>query len=113
MSLFIPSPMRFYKICALLGTVVILADVGLSWARIQAFENSVTQVFESIVRTQMEIDGLEQELTHVDKVISQAMQITSGAEKVTAHSTWGTPIRSGASCERHGGHRLRATLRKR
>lgn len=84
MSLFIPSPMRLYKICALLGTVVILADVGLSWARIQSFENSVTEVFESMVRTQMEIDGLQQELTHIDKVLSQATEITSGEEKIKA-----------------------------
>ena len=84
MSLFIPSPMRLYKICALLGTVVIVADIGLSWARIQTFEHSVTQVFESMVRTQMEVDGLQQELTHVDKVLSQATQIRTGEEKVTA-----------------------------
>lgn len=64
--------MRFYKLCAMLGTIIILADIALSWSRIQAFENSVTEVFESMVRTQMEIDGLTQELTHVNKVLAAA-----------------------------------------
>ncbi len=63
--------MRFYKFCALLGTLIILLDIGFSWMRIQAFESSVTEVFESIVRTQMEVDGIDQELTHVNKVLSQ------------------------------------------
>lgn len=63
--------MRFYKFCALLGTLIILLDIGFSWMRIQAFESSVTEVFESIVRTQMEVDGIDQELIHVNKVLSQ------------------------------------------
>ncbi len=65
-----PSQMRFYKICALLGTLIIFLDVGFSWMRIQNFESSVTQVFESIVTTQMEIDGIDQELMHINKVLS-------------------------------------------
>lgn len=81
MSLFIPSPMRFYKICALLGTVIILADVGFSWMRIQAFESSVTEVFESMVRTQMEVDGLQDELAHVDKVLAYAQGELPDSEK--------------------------------
>jgi len=69
MSFCMPSAMRFYKVCALLGTLIILLDAGFSWVRIQSFENTVTEVFESIVRTQMEIDGLQQELTHLNKVL--------------------------------------------
>jgi len=65
----IPTVMRFYKTCALLGTLIILLDAGFSWMRIQSFENTVTEVFESIVRTQMEMDGLQQELSHMDKVL--------------------------------------------
>jgi len=57
--------MRFYKLCALLGTLIIVFDIGLSLMRIQSFESIVTEVFESIVKTQMEIDGLQQ-----DRVIS-------------------------------------------
>jgi len=64
-----PSAMRLYKICALLGTLIIFLDIGGSWVRIQNFENSVTEIFESMVRTQMEIDGLDQELAHIDKVL--------------------------------------------
>ncbi|VAW59120.1 hypothetical protein MNBD_GAMMA11-2936 [hydrothermal vent metagenome] len=64
--------MRIYKICALLGTLVIMLDIGLSLQRIQSFESSVAEVFESQVRAQMEIDGLQQEISHIDKVREQA-----------------------------------------
>jgi len=66
------SAIRFYKICALLGTLVILADIVFSWSRIQAFENTVTDVFELMVTNQMELDGLQQELIHIEKVLVQA-----------------------------------------
>ncbi len=72
MPLRMPSAMRFYKVCALLGTLIIILDIGMSWMRIGAFEGSVTEIFESIVRTQMEIDGLQQEKTHIDNVIAKA-----------------------------------------
>jgi len=65
----LPTVIRFYKVCALLGTLIILLDAGFSWMRIQSFESTVTEVFESIVRTQMEMDGLQQELLHMDKVL--------------------------------------------
>lgn len=72
MPLLMPSAMRFYKVCALLGTLIILLDIGVSWIRIDAFEGSVTEVFESIVRTQMEIDGLQEEKIHIDTVLTKA-----------------------------------------
>ena len=72
MPLFMPTAMRFYKVCALLGTLIILLDIGFSWVRIQAFEGSVTEVFESIVRTQMEMDGMQVELTHINKALAAA-----------------------------------------
>lgn len=64
--------LRFYKICALLGTFIIIADIALSWARIQSFESTVTNVFELMVTNQMELEGLQQELTHIEKVLEQA-----------------------------------------
>jgi len=78
----IPTVMRFYKICALLGTLVILLDAGFSWMRIQSFENTVTEVFESIVRTQMEMDGLQQELSHMDKVLRTVVNNEPSSEVV-------------------------------
>jgi len=68
------SAIRFYKICALLGTLIILVDIGFSWSRIQAFENTVTDVFELMVTNQMELEGLQQELVHIDKVLEQAKE---------------------------------------
>jgi len=69
------SAMRFYKICALLGTLIIISDVAISWTRIQAFEKNVTEVFESMVTNQMEYDGLQKDLSHINKVLQQANDI--------------------------------------
>ena len=54
-----------------MGTFIIIVDIGLSWVRIQAFESTVTNVFESMVTNQMELDGLKQELAHISKVLAQ------------------------------------------
>jgi len=78
----IPTVMRFYKICALLGTLIILLDAGFSWMRIQSFESTVTDVFESIVRTQMEMDGLQQELSHMDKVLKSVVNKENSSEVI-------------------------------
>jgi hypothetical protein len=75
------STLRFYKICALLGTLIIIADIGFSWVRIQSFEKSVSEVFESIVTNQMELDGFQDELTHIGKVLKQA-QLNNKNEKI-------------------------------
>ncbi|MCW8933274.1 MAG: hypothetical protein OQK98_00985 [Gammaproteobacteria bacterium] len=76
------SAIRFYKICALVGTLIILADISFSWSRIQAFEDTVANVFESMVTNQMELDGLQQELTHIDKVLNLAKDIGEAPVKV-------------------------------
>lgn len=75
------SAIHFYKICAFLGSIIILADVGFSWMRIQSFENSVAEVFESMVTTQMEIDGLRQESVHIEKVLQLTKDKTDKADK--------------------------------
>jgi len=72
MPFLLPSAMRLYKLCALIGTLIILLDIGYSWVKIKSFENSVTEVFEGIVRTQLEVDGLQQELNHINKVLELA-----------------------------------------
>lgn len=77
-----PSIMRFYKICALVGTLIILLDAGFSWVRIGSFEKTVTEVFESIVRTQLEMDGLQQESLHLDKVLQKVVDKDIPAEMV-------------------------------
>lgn len=63
--------MRFYRISALLGTLIILMDVGIMMMRIQDFESNVSEVFESRVLVKMELDSIEQELEHVNKVLEQ------------------------------------------
>jgi hypothetical protein len=71
MPLLLPSAMRLYKTCALIGTLIILIDIGVSWSRINAFESSVSNVFGSIITTQMLIEGLQQELDHIDTALAQ------------------------------------------
>lgn len=65
-----PTAMRFYKICALLGTLFIVATVSFTWIQIQKFENSINDIFENIVMTQLEVDGLKLELEHINKALA-------------------------------------------
>jgi len=74
--------MRFFKICALIGTLIIIVDISFSWIRIQSFEDTVVTVFESMITNQMELEGLQQELNHIDKVLTQVQQ-TKTEEKLT------------------------------
>lgn len=76
------TAIRFYKICAFIGTLIIIADIVFSWSRIQAFESTVTNIFENMVTNQMELDGLQQELTHIDKVLNQAKETADEPSKV-------------------------------
>jgi len=76
MSANLSSALRFYKICALIGTLIIIADIGFSWTRIQTFENTVSEVFEVLVINQMELEGLQQELAHISKVLDQTQNNT-------------------------------------
>jgi len=69
MPLFLPTAMRFYKAAAVLGVLVIIATIVLSWLRIEKFEHTVSEVFEEIITSNMEVDGLHTELGHIDKVL--------------------------------------------
>ena len=69
MALLMPSAMRFYKICALVGLIIIILSISFSWMRMQQFEQSVSLVFEQIVTTNMEVTGLKEELQHIQKVL--------------------------------------------
>ena len=83
MGFLMPTAMRFYKVCALLGTLFIVATVSFSWIQIQKFENSVNDIFENIVITQLEVDGLKLELEHIDKALAMTPEDENG-EGVTA-----------------------------
>lgn len=63
--------MRFYKICAIVGTLLIIITVAYAWMRIQQFEQSVFVVFEKMVTEQLEVDSLKDELKHIDKVLNK------------------------------------------
>ncbi|MCW9012629.1 MAG: hypothetical protein OQL06_02505 [Gammaproteobacteria bacterium] len=69
-----PTAMRFYRICAILGTLIIFSVVSLSWLRINQFEENVSIIFEGIVTSNLEIDGLKQEMQHIDKVLQMSSE---------------------------------------
>lgn len=75
--------MRMYKICALLGTLIIVLDIVFSLQRIQSFESLVSEIFETKIKTQMEIDGLQQEISHINRVHekSDAQKTTTGLQQ--------------------------------
>ena len=74
MPLQMPTVMRFYKICAIVGTLLILVTVSYAWMRIQQFEHNVFVVFEKMVTEQLEADSLKDELRHIDKVLNKVAE---------------------------------------
>ena len=82
MSLQMPTAMRFYKVCAIVGTLLILVTVTYAWMRIQQFEQNVFVVFEKMVTESLEVDSLKNELRHIDKVLNKVADKTSDAVEV-------------------------------
>lgn len=72
MPLLMPTAMRFYKTCAITGTLIIIFTVAYSWMRIQQFEYNVAAVFEKLIIESLEVDSLKDELGHIDKVLKKA-----------------------------------------
>jgi hypothetical protein len=83
MPLFLPTAMRFYKAIAILGLLVIISTIVLSWVQIEKFEQTVSDVFEEIITSNMEVDGLNIELQHINKVLQVANQNTDKKQAVT------------------------------
>ena len=81
MPLFLPTAMRFYKLCAIFGVLIIVAVILFSWTRLQYLEENVSAVFEEMVTANLEVTGLKTELQHIDKE----------AEKPTENQV-GTPL---------------------
>ena len=79
MALLMPNASRFYKISAFTGLIIIVLVITFSWMRMKDFEHSVSLVFEQIVVTNMEVDGLKEELEHINKVL----ETVGGPEAMT------------------------------
>lgn len=82
MALLMPNAMRLYKILATSGILLIVLVIVLTWWRIQQFEQNVSTVFEQIITANLEMDGLQTELLHIERVLQVAEQNTQ-AENVT------------------------------
>ena len=82
MSLLMPTAMRFYKICAIVGTLLIILTVAYAWMRIQQFEQNVSVVFEKMVTEKLEADSLKDELRHIDKVLDKTSDKSNAAVEV-------------------------------
>ncbi|MDQ1363927.1 MAG: hypothetical protein QG652_1789, partial [Pseudomonadota bacterium] len=72
MSLLMPTAMRFYKTCAITGTLIIVVTVAYAWMRIQQFEQNVFVTFERLVTENLEAESLKDELQHIEKVLEMA-----------------------------------------
>ena len=83
MPLFMPTAQRFYKISAILGTLFIISILIFSWVRVEKFENTISDVFEEIVTARLEVDGLKEQLQHIDNVLSVASKNMAGEEIIT------------------------------
>lgn len=83
MPLFMPTAQRFYKISAILGTLLIVSILVFSWIRVEKFESTISDVFEGIVTARLEVDGLKEQLQHIDKVLSVVTKNMAGEEIIT------------------------------
>ncbi|MFW2373681.1 MAG: hypothetical protein ACN4GM_11220 [Gammaproteobacteria bacterium] len=83
MPLFMPTAQRFYKFTAILGTLLIISILIFSWHRVEKFENTISDVFEEIVTARLEVDGLKEQLQHIDKVLSVVSKNGLGEEIIT------------------------------
>ncbi len=69
--------MRFYKLLAIFGVLIMIAAILFSWMRLQHLEENVSAIFEEIVTANLEVTGLKTELRHINKVL----QVADHAEK--------------------------------
>ncbi|MCW8957190.1 MAG: hypothetical protein OQL09_09930 [Gammaproteobacteria bacterium] len=83
MPLFMPTIWRFYKISAIVGTLLIISTLIFSWLRVEKFESTISDVFEGIVTVRLEVDGLKEQLQHIDNVLSVVSKNNDGKEIVT------------------------------
>jgi uncharacterized protein YacL (UPF0231 family) len=83
MALFMPSAMRYYKILAIVGTLLVVLVLALSWIRVQKFEHTVLDVFEKMAVDNLEAESLKEDLQHIDKVLQQVDQQKGGNIEVT------------------------------
>jgi len=74
MALMMPNAMRFYKVCTVIGLIIIILSALFAWVKISRFELTVIDAFEGAVRTSLEVDGIDEALNHVDKVLQPVSQ---------------------------------------
>lgn len=84
MALIMPNAMRFYKVCAVVGLIIIILAALFAWVKISRFELTVIDAFEGAVRTSLEVDGIDEELNHIDKVLQTVSQSADSKELITA-----------------------------
>lgn len=83
MPLFKSTAQRFYKFAAILGTLLIISILVFTWHRVEKFESTMSNVFEGIVTARLEVDGLKEQLQHIDNVLSEVSKNQAGDQIVT------------------------------
>jgi len=83
MPLVMSSAQQFYKTIAVLGTLLIIGILIFSWMRVEKFESTISDAFEDVVTARLEVDGLKEQLQHIDNVLSEVSKNKAGDEIVT------------------------------
>ena len=91
MALMMPNATRVYKVCTIIGLIVIILSALFAWVKINRFELTVIDAFEGAVRTSLEVDGIDEELQHIDKVLETVSQADNSKELITADGVSYTP----------------------
>ncbi|MDH5472208.1 MAG: hypothetical protein OEY87_10625 [Gammaproteobacteria bacterium] len=61
-----------------------MLSVLFAWVKINRFELTVVDAFEGTVRTSLEVDGINEELSHIEKVLQAVGQVGNSNELITA-----------------------------
>jgi len=83
MALMMPNAMRFYKVCTVVGLLIIILSVLFAWVKINRFEMTIVDAFEGAVTTSLEVEGIDEALNHIEKVLKEADQSATPKESVT------------------------------
>ena len=84
MALLMPNAMRFYKVSTLIGLIIIVVSVLFAWVKINRFELTVVDTFEGAVKVSLEVEGIDEELQHIEKVLQAVDQAGNSNQLISA-----------------------------
>lgn len=76
------SALRIYRILILIGTVILAVSLYLSWHYLNQYEQSMGEPFARNISAQLELDGLQEDLKQIDKILTAYKNRPKGDTKV-------------------------------